>query len=105
MYKKQALGNPLSLFFYNSRTQHIQLANNYLKIFLKLCKIMSDKQNLKQKGSCAMKNNQKAPKFITAKKAIAAAAKMATSINVNSTCLFVIHQPKLPKGAEKLRKF
>ncbi len=52
-----------------------------------------------------MKNNQKKPKFITAKKAIAAAAKMATSINVNSACLFVIHQPKLPKGAEKLRKF
>ncbi len=39
------------------------------------------------------------------KKAIAAAAKMATTTNVNSTCGFVIHQPKLPKGAEKLRKF
>ena len=29
---------------------------------------MSDKQSLKQKVSCVMKNNQKTPKFITAKK-------------------------------------
>jgi len=24
--------------------------------------------------------------------------------NVNSTCIYSIYQPKLPKGAEKLRK-
>ncbi|HBV69032.1 MAG TPA: cyclic lactone autoinducer peptide [Clostridiales bacterium] len=27
-----------------------------------------------------------------------------TSINVNTTCMFFMHQPKLPKGAEKLKK-
>ena len=36
---------------------------------------------------------------------LAAAAKKATSVNVNSTCLFVVHQPKLPENAKKLRKF
>lgn len=39
------------------------------------------------------------------KRAIAAVAKTATAANVNSSCNFVIYQPKLPKGAEKLRKF
>lgn len=39
------------------------------------------------------------------KRAIAAAARIATSVNVNSACNFVVYQPKLPKGAEKLRKF
>ncbi|MFR0871722.1 MAG: AgrD family cyclic lactone autoinducer peptide [Oscillospiraceae bacterium] len=39
------------------------------------------------------------------KKAVAAVAKMATSVNVNSTCAFVVHQPKLPGNAKKLRKF
>ncbi len=49
-----------------------------------------------------MKNTKKANGL---KKAIAAAAKMATTANVNSACMFVAHQPKMPKGAEKLRKF
>lgn len=49
--------------------------------------------------------NFKTPKFIALKKAIAAAAKTATSANVNSACYFFMYQPKLPKGAEKLRKF
>lgn len=35
---------------------------------------------------------------------IASLALMITAINANSTCMFVAHQPKLPKGAEKLRK-
>lgn len=39
------------------------------------------------------------------KKMVAAAARKATSVNVNSTCLFVVHQPKLPENAKKLRKF
>ena len=39
------------------------------------------------------------------KKVVAAAAKKATSVNVNSTCAFVVHQPKLPENAKKLRKF
>ncbi|WMJ77722.1 MULTISPECIES: cyclic lactone autoinducer peptide [unclassified Sedimentibacter] len=36
---------------------------------------------------------------------IASFALMITALNVNSTCYFLIHQPKLPKGAEKLRRF
>ncbi len=36
---------------------------------------------------------------------IASFALMITALNVNTTCHFLIHQPKLPKGAEKLRKF
>lgn len=39
------------------------------------------------------------------KKTIAVAARMATTANVNSACNFAVYQPKLPKGAEKLRKF
>ena len=39
-----------------------------------------------------------------AKKALAKAAKAVVSSNVNSACIFVAYQPKLPKGAEKLRK-
>ncbi len=34
---------------------------------------------------------------------IASLALMVTSMNVNSTCIFLAHQPKLPKDAEKLR--
>lgn len=52
-----------------------------------------------------MENSKNNSKKSVAKKAIAVAAKMATTANVNSACAFVIHQPKLPKGAEKLRKF
>jgi len=37
--------------------------------------------------------------------AIASFALMITALNVNTTCYFLIHQPKLPKGAEKLRRF
>lgn len=28
-----------------------------------------------------------------------------TSLNISTTCLFTVHQPKLPKDAIKLRKF
>lgn len=52
-----------------------------------------------------MKNNKKVCKVIGFKKAVAAAAKMATIANVNSACMFVAHQPKLPQNAKKLRKF
>lgn len=52
-----------------------------------------------------MENNKTTFKTSFAKRTIAKAAKMATVANVNSACFFVIHQPKLPKGAEKLRKF
>ncbi len=52
-----------------------------------------------------MENSKNNSKKNVVKMAIAAAAKLATTANVNSACNFVIHQPKLPKGAEKLRKF
>jgi AgrD protein len=35
---------------------------------------------------------------------VAALALMVTSVGVNS-CMFIMHQPKQPKGAEKLRKY
>ncbi len=58
-----------------------------------------------RKDGFQMKNSKKDFKAVALKKAIAVAAKNATAANVNSACLFVAHQPKLPKGAEKLRKF
>ncbi|GLC77973.1 cyclic lactone autoinducer peptide [Lacrimispora brassicae] len=30
---------------------------------------------------------------------------MVTTLNANTACTFYAHQPKLPDGAEKLRKF
>lgn len=36
---------------------------------------------------------------------VASLALMITVANVNSSCLFLFNQPKLPKGADKLRKF
>lgn len=36
---------------------------------------------------------------------IAALALMVTATNASITCMAVAHQPELPKGAEKLRKF
>ena len=36
---------------------------------------------------------------------LASLALMITALNVNTTCLFVMHQPKLPKDANKLSKF
>ena len=56
----------------------------------------------RKEGISSMKNHIKGNGF---KKAVAAVAKMATSVNVNSTCAFVVHQPKLPGNAKKLRKF
>lgn len=35
---------------------------------------------------------------------VAALALMVTALNVNSTCFIYIHQPKLPQGAEKLKR-
>ncbi|MSU03155.1 cyclic lactone autoinducer peptide [Tissierella sp. DSM 105185] len=36
---------------------------------------------------------------------LASLALMVTSLNVNTTCMLIAHQPKLPEGAKKLRKF
>ena len=52
-----------------------------------------------------MKNQKEITNAIGIKKAIADAAKMAPEANVNSACMFVAYQPKLPKDAKKLRKF
>jgi len=35
---------------------------------------------------------------------IAALALMVTAVNVNHICMFVMHQPEMPEGAEKLRR-
>jgi cyclic lactone autoinducer peptide len=35
---------------------------------------------------------------------VASLALTITTLNVNSTCMFVAYQPKLPDGARKLRK-
>lgn len=36
---------------------------------------------------------------------IASFALLITVMNVNTTCFWIIHQPKLPNGSQKLRKF
>jgi len=36
---------------------------------------------------------------------VATLALLVTAGNVGVTCAFYIHQPKLPEGAKKLRKF
>jgi len=36
---------------------------------------------------------------------IAALALMVTAANMNAACMAIVHQPEMPKGAEKLRKF
>lgn len=36
---------------------------------------------------------------------LAALALMITAVNANRVCMLVAHQPTLPEGAEKLRKF
>lgn len=43
--------------------------------------------------------------FMKFAKVFAAVALMITAANVNTTCMVVIHQPKLPESADKLRKF
>lgn len=35
---------------------------------------------------------------------IAALALMITACNVNTTCMWVGHQPEMPSGADKLKK-
>jgi len=35
----------------------------------------------------------------------ASLALMVTALNVNVACAWLVHQPKLPKGADKLRMF
>ena len=36
---------------------------------------------------------------------LANTALAVTKSNANKTCVFILHQPKLPEGANKLRKF
>ena len=108
-YTMQARGNnPMSLFFYSSRSIYIQftiysLKNQPILYRIMLGKLWNACQN--RKDGFVMKNQKAITKAIGIKKAIAAVAKMATAANVNSACMFVAYQPKLPKDAKKLRKF
>lgn len=36
---------------------------------------------------------------------VAGLALLVTTLNVNTTCAWLVYQPKLPEGAKKLRKF
>lgn len=59
------------------------------------------------KGEKYHTKEDKALKKLVTKFSAAAAglALMITALNVNTACMFVMHQPKLPKGAEKLSKY
>lgn len=37
--------------------------------------------------------------------ALSALALMVTTLNVNTTCMYVMHQSELPESAKSLRKF
>lgn len=58
----------------------------------------------KKQGGATMKSNKA---NITKKcgKVLANLALSVTTANVNSACLWINGQPKLPKDAKKLRKF
>lgn len=43
--------------------------------------------------------------FLFLSKFVVALALMVTTLNVNSTCMFYINQPPLPKAAKRLRRF
>lgn len=43
--------------------------------------------------------------FLLLSRTAASVALMVTTYNVNSCCIFLVHQPKLPNEAQKLRKF
>ena len=107
--EQQARGNnPMSLFFYSSRSIDIQftiysLKNQPILYRIMLGKLWNACQN--RKDGFVMKNQKAITKAIGIKKAIAAATKMATAVNFNSACMFVAYQPKLPKDAKKLRNF
>jgi len=44
-------------------------------------------------------------RFVKVNGLVARVALLVTKANVNSTCPFAFHQPKLPESAKKLRKF
>ena len=50
-------------------------------------------------GGCHMKSLKK-----KAASVLASTAKKVVSANVNSCCMYVMYQPKLPAGAEKLKR-
>lgn len=67
--------------------------------------LFSDNINY-QKKYILMKEELKMKKLIfRACNIVASFALLVTTINVNTNCIAFIHQPKLPKGAKKLRKF
>lgn len=38
-------------------------------------------------------------------KILASLALLVTTMNANTTCIFITHQPELPEDAKKLRRF
>lgn len=54
----------------------------------------------KMKGEITLKKI-----FIYISSLVASFSFMITSLNTNTSCLFLAHQPKLPKEAEKLSKY
>lgn len=43
--------------------------------------------------------------YLKMSSALAVLALLVTTMNVNSDCICIFHQPKLPDNANKLRKF
>ncbi len=43
--------------------------------------------------------------FLRFSSIIASLALIVTTINVNLTCMYIVHQPQLPKNSKKLRRF
>lgn len=56
-------------------------------------------EKLSTGGICTMKKFMYRIGSIVAKLAL-----FMTAVNVNTACEFILHQPKLPAGAEKLSK-
>lgn len=43
--------------------------------------------------------------FVKVCAALAGLAMFTTQLNVNATCTWLVHQPELPKRAERLKRF
>ena len=83
-----------------------QILSYILNTKLNFCDIIIGYKYNAERRFNRMKN-PRVSNFITklALKGTSLLALAAVSTNVNATCQFSIHQPKLPEGAKKLRKF
>lgn len=52
-----------------------------------------------------MKNIKNGKKMYKLGNIVTSLALMVTALNVNTACVYIAHQPKLPDSAKKLRKF